>query len=111
MINVMAKRIQDKKRQIMVLFYILLRFIRIKENPKLAEQGGKQLYLFAGRASPVSTGNKNVLQFLFKVRNIIAADPIVSKCMQIVFIPNYGIAVLEKLVASADISIHITTPG
>lgn len=34
MIDVMAKRIGFAKRQIMYLFYILLRYLRIKENPK-----------------------------------------------------------------------------
>ena len=34
MIDVMAKKISYGKRQILYLFYILLRYIRIKENPK-----------------------------------------------------------------------------
>jgi|LauGreDrversion4_2_1035121.scaffolds.fasta_scaffold71411_5 glucan phosphorylase len=34
MIDVMAKRISPTKRQIMYMFYILLRYIRIKENPR-----------------------------------------------------------------------------
>jgi hypothetical protein len=34
MIDVMAKRISNPKRQILYLFYILLRYLRIKENPK-----------------------------------------------------------------------------
>ena len=50
MIDVMAKRVSTSKRQILYLFYILLRFIRIKENPKAGTQLGKILYIISGRA-------------------------------------------------------------
>lgn len=69
------------------------------------------LFLFAGRASPVGRGSKKILEFLFTLKKLIAEDPVVSNFMQVVFISNYGISILEKLVAAADISLHITTPG
>jgi glucan phosphorylase len=49
MIDVLAKRVATSKRQILYLFYIILRYIRIKENPK-SQGNASRSYSISGRA-------------------------------------------------------------
>jgi starch phosphorylase len=42
---------------------------------------------------------------------IVNNDPDMKPYMKIVFIPNFNVYIWSKLVAAADLSQHISTPG
>lgn len=117
MIDVMAKRISSSKRQIMYLFYILLKYIRLKElwakgavsNVPFLQ--GKTLFIVSGRAPHSSFEGKKVIEAIYKVMKIVNEDPQTRDHMRLIFVPNFNVAICEQFVAAADLSQHITTPG
>ena len=86
----------------MYLFYILLRYLKLKGNTKVTHV--KVLHILSGRASPTSKHGNSLLEFIFKVAHIINNDPSAESFMKIVFIPNFNVRVAEILVSSADSS-------
>jgi starch phosphorylase len=112
MIDVMAKRVSTTKRQIMYLFYILLRYLKIKEGTHRSEGAtGKVLYLVSGRAPHSHFEGKKVIEGFYKLARIINDDPMLHNYMKVVFVPNFNVSVCELLVTGADLSQHISTPG
>lgn len=107
MIDIFAKKILCSKRQVLYLFYILLRYIRIKESLNLSPQSqvaGKVLYIISGRAPHTNFESKKVIEAIYKVMKLVNEDPAASKLMRIVFIPNFSIALCEQYVAAGDLS-------
>ena len=103
MIDVMAKRISNSKRQILYLFYILLRFLRIKDSTKPGEIG-KVIYILSGRTSHNSIEGKKMIEFIYKVITLVNNDEVVGKVMKVVFVPNFSVTICEMFVAAADVS-------
>jgi len=111
MVNVMAKRVSTTKRQIMFFFYILLRYIKLKESNRSEGPVGKVLYVISGRAPHSHFEGKKVIEAFYKLSSIINCDPQLHNYMKVVFIPNFNVSTCEILVTSADLSQHISTPG
>lgn len=111
MIDVMAKKITGSKRQILYIFYILLRYLRIKENPKSQSSLGKVIYILSGRSSPQLKEDKKGIELIYKVMDLINNDQSANGFMKVIFVPNFSVAVCELFVSAADLSQHISTPG
>ena len=112
MIDVMAKRVSTTKRQILYFFYILLRYLKIKESSYRSEGAtGKVLYLVSGRAPHSHFEGKKVIEAFYKLAHLINSEPSVHNYMKLVFIPNFNVSTCELLVTAADVSQHISTPG
>jgi glycogen phosphorylase len=111
MINVMAKRVTTTKRQILYLFYIIHRFIKIKEDVRSQGLVGKILYIVSGRAPHSHLEGKKIIEAIFKVMKLINSDPDAQNFMKVLFAPSFNVALCELFVAAADLSQHISTPG
>jgi glycogen phosphorylase len=111
MIDVMAKRVSTTKRQILYLFYILLRYIKIREFPRSQGPVGKVLYLVAGRAPHTHFEGKKVIEAVYKIAKLINNCPFANNYMKVAFVPNFNVSTCELFVTAADISHHISTPG
>lgn len=72
---------------------------------------GKVLYIFSGRAAHAHLESKKVIEMIYRVMTLVNEDPAMAKYMKVIFLPNFNVATCEQLVASADLSQHITTPG
>ena len=91
----MAKRISATKRQILYLFYIILRYLRIKENPKSQGIVGKVLYIISGRAPHASFEGKKIIEAIYKIINLVNEDPQAKNYMRVIFLPNFNVALCE----------------
>ncbi len=76
MINIMAKRIATTKRQILYLFYIIHRFIKIKENLRSQGPVGKVIYMVSGRAAHSHLEGKKIIEAVYKIMRVINKDPV-----------------------------------
>lgn len=104
MIDIMAKRISTSKRQILYLFYIILRYLKIKENPRSLGNTGKILYIMSGRAPHTHLEGKKIIEAIYKLKKIINPDPVAQNFMKLLFVPNFNVAMCELYVAAGDLS-------
>jgi starch phosphorylase len=104
--DIQCGKIHPYKRQVLHIFNILHRYIKIKrgEKPKT-----KRLHVFAGKSSPSDFLAKQIVHLINVTSDLVNNDPDMQDHMKVVFIPNFGMSWAESLVSSADISEQIST--
>lgn len=105
--DVQIKRLHAYKRQIMKILHIMYLYQRIKSDP--AFEMTPKTYIFAAKAAPAYTYAKKIIQLILSVADVVNNDPEVSKFMKVIFVPNYGVTIAEKIIPAADISEQIST--
>ena len=107
--DVMIKRFHEYKRQQLKVLHVITQYLRIRENP-----GGDwvpRTVLFAGKAAPAYHAAKDIIQLIATVAARIAADPVVSPYLKVVFPPNYNVTLAERIIPAADLSEQISLAG
>ena len=105
MFMIQSKRLHEYKRQQLNLLYLIHQYHEIKaghfpKKPIVA--------VFGAKAAPAYTIAKDIIHALLTLSKVIAADPLASKWMQIVFIENYNVAAAEKMIPACDLSEQIS---
>jgi starch phosphorylase len=67
--------------------------------------------LFAGKAAPAYTLAKLIIRLINEVGAKIEAEPAMRKRLKVVFVPNYGVTLAERLIPASDVSEQISTAG
>lgn len=109
MVDIMCKTFTMHKRHLLYLFFIIYRYLRIKNQSCGNEH--KVLYILSGRAAPNNQKGKNLINFVLRLQDLINHDHDAHKYMKIIYIPNYCVSIAELLIPAADSSQHISTPG
>lgn len=109
MIDIMCKTFTMHKRHLLYLFFIIYRYLKIKENPDIPSH--RVIYIISGRAAPNNQSGKELIHFVLDLQNFINNDPIAHLHMKILYVPNYCVSVAEFLIPAADSSQHISAPG
>ena len=107
--DVQAKRLHAYKRQLLNVLYIISLYLKIKNNPDFNMP--KTTFIFGAKAASNYYFAKKVIELINCVSKVIDNDPVVSKYIKVVFIPNYRVSVAEKLMPAADVSEQISTAG
>ncbi|WP_045742824.1 MULTISPECIES: glycogen/starch/alpha-glucan phosphorylase [Actinoplanes] len=107
--DVMIKRFHEYKRQQLKLLHVITQYQRIRENP--AGDWVPRTVLFAGKAAPAYHAAKNIIRLINAVGATIAADPVVSPYLTVVFAENYNVTLAERIIPAADLSEQISLAG
>jgi starch phosphorylase len=101
------KRIHEYKRQLLNILQVIGRYNRIRagidEVPRTV--------IFAGKAAPGYAMAKRIVHLINAVGDIVNNDPRTRDLLKVVFVPNYGVQIAERLVSAGDLSEQISTAG
>ena len=105
MFDIQSKRLHEYKRQQLNLLYLIHQYYEIKSGHLPATP---LVSIFGAKAAPAYTIAKDIIHALLTLSKVIAADPVVSKYLQIVFVENYNVTAAEKLIPACDLSEQIS---
>jgi starch phosphorylase len=107
--DVQAKRIHEYKRQLLNLLQVVARYHAIVEGR--AEGWPARTVILAGKAASAYHAAKQIIRLANDVARTVNADPRVGGRLKVVFVPDYGVSVAERLLPAADLSEQISTAG
>ncbi|MCD2255487.1 glycogen/starch/alpha-glucan phosphorylase [Lactobacillus sp. CC-MHH1034] len=106
--DVQIKRLHAYKRQLLHALYIIDEYLQIKDGKKLTVP---RVHIFAAKAAPSYYYAKEIIKLINALADLVNHDPEVGNQLKIVFIPNYGVSIAEKIIPAADVSEQISLAG
>jgi len=107
--DVQVKRIHEYKRQFLNCLHAIDRYQRIKSGDTEAMQ--PRCILIGGKAAPGYSLAKKTIKLINNVAEIINSDPDTQGLLQLVFLPDYRVSMMEAICPATDLSEQISTAG
>ena len=107
--DVHVKRIHEYKRQFLNILHVIILYHRIIHGKD--RDAPPRTVIFAGKAAPSYARAKLIIKLITSVAEVVNSDPLTGNRLRVVFIPNYGVSLAEKIIPAADLSEQISTAG
>ncbi len=107
--DVQVKRIHEYKRQVLNVMHVLHRYLRIKDGG-----GGDYVprtFIFGGKAAPGYAMAKLIIRLINDVADLVNRDTATSEMLRVVFLPDYGVSLAQRIMPAAELSEQISTAG
>lgn len=111
MLDIMIKRFHEYKRQTMKALHVVTMYEQIKTGTIDLKSFPSRTVIFGGKAAPGYAMAKTTIELVNAIAATIDADEVVSKYLQLIFIPNYNVTVAEMLIPAGDLSEQISLAG
>lgn len=108
-LDVLAKRLHEYKRQLLKAMHIIWLYQRIKANPKL--EVVPRTFLFGAKAAPGYHMAKLIIKLIHNIGVVVNPDPDVHGRLKVVFPPNFNVSMAERIYPAADLSEQISLAG
>jgi starch phosphorylase len=109
MFDVQVKRIHEYKRQLLNLIYVVVRYLRILDNPDADIV--PRVVIIAGKAAPGYHMAKAVIKLINNIARTINSDARVGGKLKLCFLPDYDVSLAQEIMPAADLSQQISTAG
>jgi starch phosphorylase len=103
------KRIHEYKRQLLNLLHIVVLYNRLRADPGLDLP--PRTFFLAGKAAPAYQLAKLIIKLANSIAAKVVAEPATRGRIHVVFVPNYGVTVAQRLIPASDVSQQISTAG
>jgi glycogen phosphorylase len=103
------KRIHAYKRQLLNLLHVVVLYNRLRADPGLDLP--PRTFFLAGKAAPAYRLAKLIIKLTNSIAARLAAEPATRGRINLVFVPNYGVSVAQRLIPASDVSEQISTAG
>ena len=107
--DVHIKRFHEYKRQLLNILQVIARYNRLRRGE--IENPVPRVALFAGKAAASYQTAKLIIKLVNDCAKVINNDSSTGGLLKVVFVPNYGVSVAERIIPAADISEQISTAG
>jgi starch phosphorylase len=103
------KRVHEYKRQLLNVLHIALSYLRLREGT--AGAAPPRTCFFAGKAASGYALAKLIIKLIHNLAARIDADPTARGRLKVLFLPDYGVGMAERLIPASDVSEQISTAG
>jgi glycogen phosphorylase len=110
MLDCQVKRFHEYKRQLLNILHVITLYNRLKEGRDKGSPSGRTV-LFAGKSAPGYHLCKLIIKLIHNISDAIAKNPAISSKLRVVFVPNYGVSLAQRIIPAAELSEQISTAG
>jgi starch phosphorylase len=107
--DIQVKRLHEYKRQHLNVLYLVTLYNRLKRASAVA--GTPRTVIFGGKAAPGYRMAKLIIKLINSVAATINQDPLVSRALKVVFVPDFNVKNAQHVYPAADLSEQISTAG
>lgn len=109
MFDFQVKRMHEYKRQLLKVMHVIYLYTRLHKNPD--EDIAPRTVFIAGKAAPGYAMAKLIIKLITSVGHLVNNDPRTRDKLKLLFLPNYGVSLAQRIFPAADLSEQIATAG